>query len=155
MSKGARIIVEAHEVGTFIKDPRAIVEEADSVHSFVTTLANDMMSDPNLKAGSGKKFKDTFFVFYREWLKWFSTHRYTHIWGKFGSWGNYWDKLMEYKKRANQWLVKYNEIGGKTALDPLPEKKKETSLLKTALYGSLILGGVFVASKVYGQVKGE
>ena len=147
---GSEILIARNaEVGTWIKDPRAIVEEADSVNSFITRLASDFMDMRPVR----KKLKDTYFDFYREWLRWYGSHRYTDIWGKFGSWGNYWDKLLEYKKRANQWLEKFNEAGGETALESLPEKKKEISLLRTALYGGLILGGIYVATGAYKAVK--
>ena len=136
--------------GTWIKSPKAIVDETDTIHTFVKELEDKIMS---ASSPADDDFRSSFLAFYKEWLRWREEHKYGNIWGKFGSWGPFWDKLMEYKQRANEWLTRYKNIGGVTVLSVLPEKKKETSLLKVALYGGLILGGVFVASKVYGQLK--
>lgn len=152
MSNGAQVIIARGEVGgTWWKNIGAIIAEANSVHTFIEQL-NDSITRENSPADYD--FRGAFIEFYKEWLRWRSTHKYKDILLRFDS-GPSWDKLMEYKKRANQWQKKFNAIGGKTAYEALPEEKKEISLLKTALYGGLILGGIFVATKAYEQVKGK
>ena len=136
--------------GTWIKSPRAIIDETDTVHTFIGQLEDKIMDQ---YSPANDDFRSSFLAFFKEWLRWREEHGYGKIWGKFGSWGPFWDKLMEYKQRANEWLTRYKGIGGKTVLSVLPEPKKEASLLKVALYGGLILGGVYVASKVYSQLK--
>ena len=81
--------------GTWIKSPLAIRDEIATVHSFVKELEDKIMS---ATSPANDDFRSSFLAYYKEWLKWRDEHEASDIWGKFGSWGPFWDKLQEYKK---------------------------------------------------------
>ncbi|MDX2087862.1 MAG: hypothetical protein SFX73_08430 [Kofleriaceae bacterium] len=130
------------QVGALFVTPGAIKDELETVNTGIGQL------DAEIKASKVREaFKQTWQLFVTEWRQFYQSKQ--SLWGR--AWGSTMDKVLEYKKRVDEWRAAFTREGGQSSAPTLSVPEPPSSGgggLRWWLVGGLLVGGAVLGAKV-------
>jgi hypothetical protein len=94
-------------MGALVVTPGAMLDEMRTVDALIRQIEIDV------KASSVRQaFKDAFASFREEWRKFYAEHE--SWWGRM--WGAVYEKILDFRRRAEEWRQAFLREGGNTAV---------------------------------------
>jgi hypothetical protein len=95
------------DVGALVVTPGAMLDEMNTVDALVRQLDIDVQAS-NVR----QPFKTAFVAFRDEWRRFYAEHE--SWWGRM--WGAVYEKIVDFRRRAEEWRQAFLREGGNTAV---------------------------------------